>query len=193
MVQWELCSMNFHENIVNLRVLCYNGNNDWAARSLCPNYFHYSPCNMFQTVPVCIIHGIFDCPFCAMQTLPRLTTNVPQFPNQHGWSLTLLPQILVGWPSKDIKTAIQASWLRHTHITVVHRGQLKNCANSFTRFGVLFWLGTGWFYPYSSVVLHWHWGNHMTALVPVKQPLRIWENYPLNIRGWSDKPIETKE
>ena len=98
-----------------------------------------------------------------------------------------------GLAIKGHQTAIQASWLRHTHITVVHRGQLKNCANSFTRFGVLFWLGTGWFYPYSSVILHWHWGNHMIALVPVKQPLRIWENYPLNIRGWSDKPIETKE
>ena len=33
-VQWELCGTNFHENIVNLWVLCYNRNNDRAARVL---------------------------------------------------------------------------------------------------------------------------------------------------------------
>ena len=28
-----------------------------------------------------------------------------------------------------------------------------------------------WFiYPYTSGLLHWHWGNHMIAPVPVKQP-----------------------
>ena len=30
-------------------------------------------------------------------------------------------------------------------------------------------------YPYnSSGLLYWHWGNHMIAPVPVKQPWRIW-------------------
>ena len=33
-VQWELGGTNFRENIVNLQVLCYNGNNDWSARVL---------------------------------------------------------------------------------------------------------------------------------------------------------------
>ena len=28
--------------------------------------------------------------------------------------------------------------------------------------------------PYTSGLLHWHWGNHMIAPVPVKQPWRIW-------------------
>ena len=28
--------------------------------------------------------------------------------------------------------------------------------------------------PYPSGLLHWHWGNHMVAPVPVKQPRRIW-------------------
>ena len=33
-VQWELCGTNFRENIANLWVLCYNGNNDRSARVL---------------------------------------------------------------------------------------------------------------------------------------------------------------
>ena len=31
-------------------------------------------------------------------------------------------------------------------------------------------------YPYSSELLHWHWGNHMIAPVPVKQPWRTQVN-----------------
>ena len=30
------------------------------------------------------------------------------------------------------------------------------------------------FSPYPSGLLHWHWGNHMIAPVPVKKPWRIW-------------------
>ena len=30
------------------------------------------------------------------------------------------------------------------------------------------------FHLYSSGLLHWHWGNHMIAPVPVKWPWRIW-------------------
>ena len=33
-VQWELCGANFRENIANLWVSCYNGNNDRSARVL---------------------------------------------------------------------------------------------------------------------------------------------------------------
>ena len=33
-IQWELCGMNFRENIANLQVSCYMGNNDQAARTL---------------------------------------------------------------------------------------------------------------------------------------------------------------
>ena len=36
------------------------------------------------------------------------------------------------------------------------------------------WSCTDLFYPYPSGLLHWHWGNHMIAPVPVKQPWRIW-------------------
>ena len=32
-------------------------------------------------------------------------------------------------------------------------------------------------FPYSSGLLHWHWGNHMIAPVPVNQPWRIWDKY----------------
>ena len=32
-----------------------------------------------------------------------------------------------------------------------------------------------WFvYPHSWWLLHWHWGNHMIAPVPVKQPWKKW-------------------
>ena len=33
-VQWELCGANFRENIANLWVSCYNGNDDRSARVL---------------------------------------------------------------------------------------------------------------------------------------------------------------
>ena len=33
-VQWELCGTNFRENIANLWVSCFNGNNDRSARVL---------------------------------------------------------------------------------------------------------------------------------------------------------------
>ena len=38
----------------------------------------------------------------------------------------------------------------------------------------------GWHYPYPSGFLHWHWGNHVIAPVPVKQPWRIWVKSTLN-------------
>ena len=41
---------------------------------------------------------------------------------------------------------------------------------------VLLWYGTGQFYPYSSGLLSWHWGNHTIAPVPGKQPWRWWVN-----------------
>ena len=31
-------------------------------------------------------------------------------------------------------------------------------------------------YPYYSGLLHWHWGNHTIAPVPMKQPWRVWVN-----------------
>ena len=33
-VHWELCGTNFRENIANLWVSCYNGNNDRSAQVL---------------------------------------------------------------------------------------------------------------------------------------------------------------
>ena len=35
-------------------------------------------------------------------------------------------------------------------------------------------ISTDWLYPYLSGSLHWHWGNHMIAPVPVKSPWKIW-------------------
>ena len=34
----------------------------------------------------------------------------------------------------------------------------------------LLWLGTGWFYPYHSGLLHWHWGGCMITPVTVMIP-----------------------
>ena len=39
----------------------------------------------------------------------------------------------------------------------------------------LWFIGFMWrVYLYSSGLIHWHWGNHMIAPVPVNQPWRIW-------------------
>ena len=38
----------------------------------------------------------------------------------------------------------------------------------FTLYCDLLWFGTS--------LLHWHWGNHMIAPMPVNQPWSIWEN-----------------
>ena len=53
-VQWELCRTNFRENIANLWVSCYNGNNDQSARVLFVQHpreqgqwlLHHSPCSL---------------------------------------------------------------------------------------------------------------------------------------------------
>ena len=63
-VQWELCGMNFRENIANLWVSCYNWNNDlsagplivqdpreqgeWCSQTLATLRFwlHHSPCSV---------------------------------------------------------------------------------------------------------------------------------------------------
>ena len=53
------------------------------------------------------------------------------------------------------------------------------CVSVCTWFTVcmdLLWMCTGLFDPYHWELLHWHWGNHMIAPVPVKQPSRIWVN-----------------
>ena len=40
-------------------------------------------------------------------------------------------------------------------------------------------------YPYHSGLLHWHWGNHMIAPVPVKLPWMIW------VKHTSTKPQQS--
>ena len=42
------------------------------------------------------------------------------------------------------------------------------------------------FYLYPPGLLHWHWGNHMIAPVPVEQPWRIWVNqsYDCTTNWW---------
>ena len=52
---------------------------------------------------------------------------------------------------------------------------------------IIFWWLMSLIHPYSSGLLHWHWGNHMIAPVPVKQPWRIWVNQsvPNHNKTWT--------
>ena len=47
------------------------------------------------------------------------------------------------------------------------------------------------FYPYSSGLLHMHWGNHMIAPVPVVQAWRIWVKH--NIKNHHHDHNKTKQ
>ena len=38
------------------------------------------------------------------------------------------------------------------------------------------WCSISQFYPHSLGLLYWHWGNHLIASVPVKQPWSVWAN-----------------
>ena len=57
--------------------------------------------------------------------------------------------------------------------------------------GTCFLLCSGQFYPYPSGLLHWHWGNHVIAPVPVKQPWRICKIDPKNLLR-TDNRTKTK-
>ena len=46
---------------------------------------------------------------------------------------------------------------------------------------------TGQFYPYPSGLFDWHWGNHVIAPVPVKQPWAKWVNTSCESRAWCIK------
>ena len=48
---------------------------------------------------------------------------------------------------------------------------------------LLLWFDLRRLYPYPSGLLHWHWGNHMIAPVPVKQSWKIW----IDISHWPSK------
>ena len=68
-------------------------------------------------------------------------------------------------------------WLRHFTLSlplahsISHRICTQFCCVLFCC-GYIHWYS----YPYPSGLLYWHWGNHMIAPVPVKQPWRIWVN-----------------
>ena len=50
------------------------------------------------------------------------------------------------------------------------------CKNIYIVHALLY-SGNVLFYPYPSGLFPWHWGNHMIALVPVKQTQMIWLNH----------------
>ena len=56
-----------------------------------------------------------------------------------------------------------------------HHGCYSTFSEMWTQF--MFWcVLLLLFYSYSSRLLHWYWGNHMIAPVPVKKPWKIWVN-----------------
>ena len=60
-------------------------------------------------------------------------------------------------------------WWRHQHLQV---SRALFCIQNLVKFHFVYIFM--WFiYPYHSGLLHWHWGNHMIAPVPVKQPWKI--------------------
>ena len=69
------------------------------------------------------------------------------------------------------------------HIVYPHSGPITyahflSAAFCYDLFGcglIISYCRFTWFiYPYPSGLLHWHWGKHMIAPVPVQQPWRIW-------------------
>ena len=67
-------------------------------------------------------------------------------------------------------TAMAKPW-NWCNVVPVHT---KNYTHSFMLCCGQLLFGTGQFDLYPSGLLHWHWGNHMIALVPVKKPWRLW-------------------
>ena len=47
---------------------------------------------------------------------------------------------------------------------------IQGFCTSFALCCALIWFSCDWFYPYPSGLLHWQWGNHMIAPVPVRWP-----------------------
>ena len=67
-------------------------------------------------------------------------------------------------PYKHLITVNIIDSIKHAHVFLL----LFSC-------GQIILTPVLWFlYPYSSGLLHGHWGNHMIATVPVKQPWRRW-------------------
>ena len=74
--------------------------------------------------------------------------------------------------------ALQSRYLLHPMKTQLYTIHPKNYIMHMV-YWVSLWLGNGQFYLYSSGLLHWQEGNHIIALVSVKQPQRIWVNLSL--------------
>ena len=88
------------------------------------------------------------------------------------------------WPRSLSPYGVTTQWVNHIcqviSMALVELCQCTyNTGKRYTRWFAfcngLF--GTGWFDPYPSGLLHWHWGNHMIAPVSVMQPWMIWVNH----------------
>ena len=85
--------------------------------------------------------------------------------------------------TSSIAVSSTSTWEHQNHLMptvrknpTIHTSQ-EWCFGSLVVFcKLLLRLGNGCFHPYPSGFLHWHWGNHTIAPVPVKQPWRIHVN-----------------
>ena len=72
---------------------------------------------------------------------------------------------------RELRTwRLRNNWWRHYPLRAPIRNHIHNRRVSTQP---LYCGYRGHIYPYTSGLIHWHWGNHTIAPVPVKQPWRI--------------------
>ena len=98
-VQWELCGTNFHVNIANLWVSCYNANNDRSARVLFiqhpreqGEWLRQNPCYTWVlTASLALLPRVLD------EQHPRSPVIIPKL-TLHGISVTCIKHVMQHWP-----------------------------------------------------------------------------------------------
>ena len=85
-----------------------------------------------------------------------------------SWTSTTAAAV---WPQDHLEWGTQPQCGPVPYITLYYV-LYSTCHEICTQFVLCYavWLVIGGFPPFSSGLLHWHWGNHMIAPVPVKQP-----------------------
>ena len=80
------------------------------------------------------------------------------------WKMSFEPR---GWEQMVHTTRVTLFSCEIQYVRIMYMVSILLCV-------VVVWFRL--FCPCLSGFLHWHWGNHMIAPVPVKQPWRIWVN-----------------
>ena len=92
-------------------------------------------------------------------------------PNNHWNHFWQNNHYILGNNRSAFHVQILLSWNRNINL---HFQCTTVCPMNYDVFCILLWFVISQFYPYPSGLFHRHWGNHMIAPVPVKQPWRIW-------------------